>query len=251
MRQWVEGLVGPDYAVPVMAGAAALLALILLFIVIRLIRHFTAGTYVAGGRNRKTRLAVMDATAIDNQRRLVLVRRDDVEHLILIGGAADIVVERDIRLAGQLRRPAGPNEPAVESVFTQEPAQVARPAPPRPAPVPPQQAPQAGSCCAQCYQPAADCAAPAAACHAPGAGPRARASGSASSGRHAGSQNAGGGFRRRVDARAGSRARCRKARASASQGAGCFARRRDDAVARRTLQPQALSVQATRNSVSI
>lgn len=135
MREWVEGLVGPDYAVPAMAGAAALLALILLFIVIRVIRHFSAGTFVAGGRNRKTRLAVMDATAIDNQRRLVLVRRDDVEHLILIGGGADIVVERDIRLAGQARRPTA-NEVLVESAFPQEPAPVARPVLPRPVPAP-------------------------------------------------------------------------------------------------------------------
>lgn len=143
MREWVEGLVGPDYAVPVMAGVAALLALVVLYIIWRAVRHFSTGTYVAGGRNRKTRLAVMDATAIDNHRRLVLVRRDDVEHLILIGGAADVVVERDIRLAGQLRRPSTPNEPAIETAPAPEPvpaprATAARPAPPpaqpRPAP---------------------------------------------------------------------------------------------------------------------
>jgi hypothetical protein len=130
MREWIGGLVGPDYAVPVMAGAAAIIALILLFVLWRIIRHFSGGTYVAGGRNRKTRLAVMDATAIDSHRRLVLVRRDDVEHLILIGGAADVVVERDIRLAGQIRRPSPINEPVMETPPVAEPA-------PRPATVRP------------------------------------------------------------------------------------------------------------------
>jgi hypothetical protein len=134
MREWIEGLVGPDYAVPVMAGAAAIIALILLFIVWRLIRHFSAGTFVAGGRNRKTRLAVMDATAIDNHRRLVLVRRDDVEHLLLIGGAADVVVERDIRLAGQVRRPVPPTDLAVDVQLVPEPAPTPRPAAVRPPP---------------------------------------------------------------------------------------------------------------------
>ncbi len=169
MREWIESQ-WPGYAVPIMAGGAAIVALILLFIIWRLIRHFSAGTYVAGGRNRKTRLAVMDATAIDNHRRLVLVRRDDVEHLLLIGGAADVVVERDIRLAGQVRRAATPADvafdmpppaeppppprpaavrppPAVQPRPTAPPAPAARPAPPppamRPAPPPPRPAPAA------------------------------------------------------------------------------------------------------------
>ena len=140
MREWIEGQ-WPGYAVPIMAVGAAFIALILLFIVWRILRHFSAGTYVAGGRNRKTRLAVMDATAVDNHRRLVLVRRDDVEHLILIGGAADVVVERDIRLAGQTRRSVLPTEPIAEAPIVPEPALAPRPArppvqaapPPRPA----------------------------------------------------------------------------------------------------------------------
>jgi hypothetical protein len=42
------------------------------------------------------RLAVIDAAAIDGRRRLVLVRRDNVEHLLMIGGPSDIVVEPNI-----------------------------------------------------------------------------------------------------------------------------------------------------------
>ena len=47
-------------------------------------------------RGRMPRLAVIDAAAVDNRRRLVLVRRDNVEHLLMIGGPSDIVVEQNI-----------------------------------------------------------------------------------------------------------------------------------------------------------
>lgn len=106
MREWLEGLAGPEYAMAVLWTLAALAGLVILLLIVKLIRSMTFGTFVAGGRNRKTRLAVMDATAVDNHRRLVLVRRDDVEHLLLIGGPTDVVVEQDIRLSGQVRRPA-------------------------------------------------------------------------------------------------------------------------------------------------
>jgi hypothetical protein len=42
------------------------------------------------------RLAVIDAAAVDGRRRLVLVRRDNVEHLLMIGGPTDIDVEPNI-----------------------------------------------------------------------------------------------------------------------------------------------------------
>ncbi|WP_235679293.1 flagellar biosynthetic protein FliO [Aquibium microcysteis] len=78
----------------------------------RIVRMLTAGTYIAGGRNRRTRLAVLDAAAVDDRRRLVLIRRDDVEHLILIGGPTDVVVEQDIRIGVRAPR-AQAAEPAV------------------------------------------------------------------------------------------------------------------------------------------
>ncbi len=56
-----------------------------------------AGFRIGGiGRGRVPRLAVVDAVAIDNRRRLVLVRRDNVEHLLMIGGPSDVVVEPGI-----------------------------------------------------------------------------------------------------------------------------------------------------------
>jgi hypothetical protein len=52
--------------------------------------------FVRGGRNRNPRLQVLDAAAVDARRRLVLIRRDGVEHLIMIGGPTDIVIETGI-----------------------------------------------------------------------------------------------------------------------------------------------------------
>ncbi|MBR0825997.1 flagellar biosynthetic protein FliO [Bradyrhizobium manausense] len=54
-------------------------------------------------RGRMPRLAVIDAAAVDGRRRLVLVRRDNVEHLLMIGGPTDIVVEPNILRAAPSR----------------------------------------------------------------------------------------------------------------------------------------------------
>jgi hypothetical protein len=58
---------------------------------------------------RAGRLGVVETIAVDSRRRLLLVRRDGVEHLLLIGGAADLVVENGI-VAG--REPAAMAAPA-------------------------------------------------------------------------------------------------------------------------------------------
>ena len=62
-----------------------------------LVRRFASsrlGTHT--NRGRMPRLAVIDAAAVDGRRRLVLVRRDNIEHLLMIGGPTDIVVESNI-----------------------------------------------------------------------------------------------------------------------------------------------------------
>ncbi|MFC4270527.1 hypothetical protein GQF03_02110 [Sneathiella chungangensis] len=42
------------------------------------------------------RLSITDVIAIDAKRRLILVKRDDREHLLLLGPERDLVVERNI-----------------------------------------------------------------------------------------------------------------------------------------------------------
>jgi hypothetical protein len=71
-------------------AAAVVIALLILASVI--VRAF--GGKIRGRHG--SRLAVSEFYEIDNERRLVLVRRDDREHLLLIGGTHDIVVESGI-----------------------------------------------------------------------------------------------------------------------------------------------------------
>ncbi|MGE5266834.1 MAG: hypothetical protein ACM3L9_05640 [Deltaproteobacteria bacterium] len=60
------------------------------------------------------RLDVVEHAAVDNRRRLVLVRRDNVEHLIMTGGPVDVVIE-----TGILQRPAAaPDAVEQQTVFS-------------------------------------------------------------------------------------------------------------------------------------
>jgi flagellar protein FliO/FliZ len=62
----------------------------------------------SGTRGRQVRLAVIDAVEIHGRRRLVLIRRDNVEHLLMIGGPTDLVVEPNIVRAAAAREAALP-----------------------------------------------------------------------------------------------------------------------------------------------
>ncbi len=44
------------------------------------------------------RLSVVDHTPLDHRRRLVLIRRDDREHLIILGPNGETLVEKDIQV---------------------------------------------------------------------------------------------------------------------------------------------------------
>ncbi len=73
------------------------------------VRRFGAGTIGgAGMRGRQPRLAVVDYASVDGRRRLLLVRRDNVEHLVMIGGPTDVVVESNI-----VRATAAPRDIAI------------------------------------------------------------------------------------------------------------------------------------------
>jgi flagellar protein FliO/FliZ len=64
-----------------------------------LVRRFGAAR-LAAGRGRQPRLAVIDAAAVDGRRKLIIIRRDNVEHLLMIGGPSDVVVETNILRTG-------------------------------------------------------------------------------------------------------------------------------------------------------
>ncbi|HTO34427.1 MAG TPA: histidine kinase [Pararhizobium sp.] len=129
----IEEIVGNNGTKFIIAAGAVALGLLCLVGVLWFIRNRPSSPFIRGGKNRQPRLAVLDAAAIDTRRRLVLVRRDDVEHLIMIGGPTDVVIESRI---------ATPSPVATAAVVTQE-AGVARPQPERALPERPIERPAA------------------------------------------------------------------------------------------------------------
>lgn len=81
---WIAGLVA-------VAGLIAVAAI--------LMRAYMTGSgpgasLFYSGRDR--RLDVVEYASVDSRRKLILVRRDDVEHLIMTGGPIDVVIETGI-----------------------------------------------------------------------------------------------------------------------------------------------------------
>lgn len=66
------------------------------------------------GPKPERRLDVVEQTSLDARRRLILIRRDDVEHLIMTGGPVDVVIETGIgaRPAADYAEPPVYNRPA-------------------------------------------------------------------------------------------------------------------------------------------
>jgi flagellar protein FliO/FliZ len=135
-----------DMSVPAKFLLAFIVVLAILGAAGYLMRRINGGSLTtSGARGRHPRLAVIEDASVDGRRRLVLVRRDNVEHLLLIGGSTDIVVEpniskaavmatasspaRDIKMSQSLEAPPRPASP-LEGSGWGEPAHVE---PPRPA----------------------------------------------------------------------------------------------------------------------
>lgn len=124
MNEWIESTFnvsgGVTQAVAVILALAVVLLLFGLFI-------FILKRLMGGGapqsRGRQPRIALMDSATVDARRRLVLVRRDNVEHLLLIGGPSDVVVEQNI----VRNAPLSTGRPAVHQSPAQNAFQAASP----------------------------------------------------------------------------------------------------------------------------
>jgi len=111
MRHNLQSLFGLDLSTAQKVIVASVVILILLVLLGLFVRQIQGGRLKlkgqGGGRTRQPRLGVVDAHNLDRQRQLILIRRDNVEHLIMIGGASDVVVETNIVRSGA-RMPAQP-----------------------------------------------------------------------------------------------------------------------------------------------
>ncbi len=89
----LEGYIRFAVALVVVLGLIGLLAL--------LAKRFGMVPRVTiGGTRGAKRVNIVDVTNIDGKRRLILVRRDDTEHLILLGVNGETVIESVIEGAG-------------------------------------------------------------------------------------------------------------------------------------------------------
>ena len=96
---------------------AIILVLLVLFGVV--FRKLTGARLMMPGsgdrsRSRQPRLGIVDVYDLDRQRQLLLLRRDNVEHLLLIGGPNDVVIETNIVRVAGARIPAPSNDTGAE-----------------------------------------------------------------------------------------------------------------------------------------
>lgn len=69
-------------------------------------KRFGLGGRLAAHSGKQRRLSIVEVAPLDNRRKLVLLRRDGVEHLVLIGHERDVVVETGITPPGTTGEPA-------------------------------------------------------------------------------------------------------------------------------------------------
>jgi len=108
----IEGSRAAQYVI----AFVIILALVLLFAWV--LRRLSGGRLLLPGqdrgRSRQPRLGIVDIFDLDRQRQLILLRRDNVEHLLLVGGPNDVVIETNIVRVPGARLQGGSNEPVVE-----------------------------------------------------------------------------------------------------------------------------------------
>lgn len=121
MGEDMLGAYGGNFLIAVIGVGVALALLVLALWLIK--GRNGPSPFVRGGKNRQPRLQVLDAAAVDTRRRLVLIRRDNVEHLVMIGGPTDIVIESGIGAA---------TAPFVAPIQTEMPRPAPRVASPQP-----------------------------------------------------------------------------------------------------------------------
>lgn len=84
-------------------------------------RHYGLGYARRNKPSRQRRLSIVEVMPVDARRRLVLVERDNVQHLVLIGPNSETVVETGIPgKAPVLGESAFPNHHAKPSAAGQE-----------------------------------------------------------------------------------------------------------------------------------
>jgi hypothetical protein len=91
----------------VLVIAATLFVIALGALLVWAFRAFFGGPSSTHGfmRPRDKRLGVVETATVDAKRKLLLVRRDEVEHLVMVGGPVDMLIETGIKGRPHLEPP--------------------------------------------------------------------------------------------------------------------------------------------------
>ncbi len=101
---------------------ALLLVLGLIAILAWVLRRFGFGGALRGDNRR--RVQIIETTPLGPRHRLILIRRDQTEHLLLLGSEGDLVVERGIERAifkQEMTRPTPSRVAEAREIARQDP----------------------------------------------------------------------------------------------------------------------------------
>jgi flagellar protein FliO/FliZ len=125
MRELLVPIFGTVGAFVVQFVVTVVIVLGLLALLWWFVRRYSGVHFGGIGRGRVPRLAVVDMIAVDGRRKLVLVRRDTVEHLLLVGGPSDVLVEAAIQRSRQRSPQQTAQAAAARAALQPTPEQIA------------------------------------------------------------------------------------------------------------------------------
>ena len=112
--EWLSNLTNGENGSAINLVLITLALAFLLIVIVWIFKKMTGTAARRAMRSRVPRLSITDSTTVDEKRYLVMVRRDNVEHLLLIGGANDLVVESNIVRAQAAQKPVANSQASVK-----------------------------------------------------------------------------------------------------------------------------------------
>jgi flagellar biogenesis protein FliO len=112
--EWLSNLTNGENGAAINLVLITLALAFLLIVIVWIFKKITGTAARRAMRSRVPRLSITDSTTVDEKRYLVMVRRDNVEHLLLIGGANDLVVESNIVRMQASQKPAANSQAGVK-----------------------------------------------------------------------------------------------------------------------------------------
>src|SRR5262245_40845002 len=114
----LEALFSADMPFAAWMVIALVIVVALIGTIAWLVRRFGARHLAeTSARGRQPHLDVIETANVDGRRRLVLIRRYGTEHLMMIGGPTDVVIETNIMREATPREAQAPRPPAPGEVL--------------------------------------------------------------------------------------------------------------------------------------